>query len=189
MKFSARHLSALTTWLLLLAVLPSVLAAPPRVFMFYGGPLSQPVFLTDWSETLRFNLAVLGGASVSSKELAERPHIDMALYWGNGWERYLGEGVETRLHPQQADQKGKFYPAVGDAAAVVELEVGLPHRLNAEGLEILAKHGIPVRVYEPLSANALARHRFVVFVVLISFLVLGGITLLIRKRLANRRAM
>jgi hypothetical protein len=102
--------------------------------------LTPPVMLADWEENLRFILAIMDGATVSSKELTERPYIEMALYCGSHLEPYVRN---SQLNPQQANQKGKLYPAIGEAGPVIELEVGLPRRLNAEGVNILVKHGIP----------------------------------------------
>jgi hypothetical protein len=112
--------------------------------------------------------------------------MEIALYWGSGWERYLGN---SELHPQQADQKGKFYPAVGDAAPVIELEVGLPRRLSPEGVEILVRHGIPVRLDEPFPAKGHKRNALIVFVALICLLVLSGVMFLKGKRHVSRRSV
>lgn len=135
-------------------------AAAPRLLMVYGTPLPQPVLLTDWWENLDFMLAIAEGVTITPEELAGRPYLGLAFFGGPEWVRYADEGRPLgALRPEEANQHGRFYPAAGDAGAVVTLDSvpgpwPLTRRVEPTGLEILARHGIPTG--SPSTSAALA---------------------------------
>jgi hypothetical protein len=132
--------------LLGLGVAVPATAAAPRLIMVYGGPLARPVVLADWWG----NLAVITGEAVDVRPegLSARPYLNLALFWGPRWDTYVRDGGSLdALHPEQANEHARFYPAVGEAPALVESQnIGGLRRLPPQGAEVLARHGIPVRL-------------------------------------------
>lgn len=155
----------LAVFLSLVLATPAV-ASAPRVILIYGPPLPHPVILSDWSE----NLAVVAGdeAGVNVDALADRPYLRMALFWGPAWDEYVraGKSLEA-LHPEQASQRGRLYPATGDQPPLIAFEspasapvpttpqplsrtgVWLVSRLPPHGARVLAQHGVSTRVGGP----------------------------------------
>ena len=128
-------------------------AAAPRLIMVYGSPLTKPVILSNWRENLEFMSSITQESSVTPEELRRRPYVKLALFWGPEWAQYVEEGKPIdRLRPEQANQQGRFYPAVGRAGPVVTLDmppgsVGPSWRQVREaGIRILLKYGIAVRL-------------------------------------------
>ena len=131
------------------AVLPLLLVAPapptqaaPRIIMLYGKGLERPVFLTDWQENLRFMSAIRSRAGATAEELSDRSSFEAALFWdGRRWEWFVGE---------QAEQRGRFYPARGALPALFALYsdaprfMGMYRSVGPEGLDALAEAGVPV---------------------------------------------
>ncbi len=144
----ASRAAAVTLLLVASALLPvgTASAAVPRLVLVYGPPLAAPVLLTDWTE----NGWVISGNEQdpsTSSQLEGRPYLEVAWFWGPQWDDYVGAGKPLQdLRPDQANGRGRFYPALGDAPAIVE-GVGYPLRLvTPDGLEVLRRHGVPVRV-------------------------------------------
>jgi hypothetical protein len=127
-------------------------AAAPRIIMFYGGNLPKPVVLHEWRENMEFMRAISHEAKVTAKYLEVRPYIIVALFWGQEWVRYGKDGDRlNRLRPEQANQHGRFYPAVANKRAIFVFNSvpgpwPLTREVEKEGTEILAKHGIPIRL-------------------------------------------
>ncbi len=128
-------------------------AAAPRLIMVYGSPLRKPVILGNWRENLEFMSSITQQSSVTPEELRRRPYLRLALFWGPEWAQYVEEGKPIdKLRPEQANQQGRFYPAVGHASPVVTLDmppgsVGPSWRQVREGgIRILLRYGIPVRL-------------------------------------------
>ncbi len=126
-------------------------AAAPRLIMVYGSPLTKPVILRNWRENLEFMSSITQQSSVTSEELRRRPYLKLALFWGPEWVQYVEEGKPIdKLRPEQGNQQGRFYPAVGPASPVVTLDMppgsaGPSWRQVREGgIRILLKYGIPV---------------------------------------------
>jgi hypothetical protein len=136
-------------------------AAAPRLIMVYGSPLTKPVILSNWRENLEFMASITQQSSVTPEELRRRPYLKLALFWGPEWAEYVEEGKPIdKLRPEQGNQQGRFYPAVGHASPVVTLDmpagsVGPSWReVRKEGIRVLLKYGIPVRL--PLSQGGAA---------------------------------
>ena len=133
-----------------LAISTPTEGAAPWVLMIYGEPLPHPVILTNWVENHRFMLAVAKDAEISDGQLAGRPYLNLALFWGPDWVGYANDSKAAgKLRPEQANQRGRFYPAVGELAPIVTLDQGLGRgytrrRVDQEGIKILARHGISV---------------------------------------------
>jgi hypothetical protein len=91
-------------------------AIRPVVIMFYGEPLRQPVFLTD---TMVFH-DLENPTAITSKDVAGREYLRVAMFWGTQWNQYLsGERPLRSLTPEMASQHGRFYPATSDRSAVL----------------------------------------------------------------------
>ncbi|MGI8551544.1 MAG: hypothetical protein ACR2PL_12295 [Dehalococcoidia bacterium] len=138
-------------------------AAAPRLLMVYGAPLPAPIILDDWRENLDVMLAMTEPSSITPVQLSGRPSLELALFWGEGWDQELKQGP---LRPEQATQRGRYFPAVGDADPVVILGFPSPpliRLLKPVGAEILARHGVPARLETvtpasvPISAPAAKR--------------------------------
>lgn len=94
-------------------------------------------------------LAIADEASVTPQALAERPYLELAFFWGPEWGRYVdGGGPLDALRPEQGNQHGRFYLAIGAAAPVFTFD-SIPgpgtviRRVEPQAVEILARHGIP----------------------------------------------
>ena len=132
----------------------SAKAAAPKVIMFYGGVLSKPIILNNWSENLSFMIATDKQVSISEKELKDSPSIEVAFFWGPKWVQYIEEGKPLdQLNPKEAEQHGRYYPATkkGERAVIVMdrlpsfLENQTEQReISTHGIEILKKHKVPV---------------------------------------------
>lgn len=146
------NLSLLMGALLIFTFINPVYAAAPRLLMLYGKPLPKPIILDDWQENLKLMLAVTEASPISAEELKDRPYLKMAFFWGLEWDRYVKEGKPLdKLCPEDGNQHGRFYPAVGEAEAVFAFDNipgpgPLRRRVKAAGLKILERHGIKVRV-------------------------------------------
>ena len=108
---------------LLLAALAMLLALPlaaparaaaPRFLLVYGTALARPVVLADWQENLDFMLATTEPAAVTSEELARRPYLDLALFWGQPWNDYATRGSRSsRCGPSRPTSTGASTPPSG----------------------------------------------------------------------------
>jgi hypothetical protein len=135
---------------------PTAVAASPRIIMVTGPSLENPIFLSDQLENLDLMLAfqegreIEEGRVVDPMELRDRPYLELWLYWGNTqWEPYVSEGRLDELRREQANQYGRFYPAFGRRAAVMNLDVPGSRKATAKLLAILARHGIPTQLQAP----------------------------------------
>lgn len=116
-------------------------AAAPRHILITGPELKRPAVLSTWNENLRLFTVLLSAKRPKAGWQRDRPRYGLALFWG----------VPARppTDPDQANQHGWFYPAIGGRRAVVELVVDGqdPRRVApTEALRILARHGVPTRV-------------------------------------------
>lgn len=141
----------LMTAVALLLLPPAVRAAVPRIVLVTGPSLPVPVVLSDWGD----NGQLLSGderSDLSPDDLIGRPFFDLWLFWGVEWDVYVAAGNPLdRLRPEQANQHARFFPAVGDAEALLTIDYipgpGAPVRgMIPEGLAVLAAHGVPVRL-------------------------------------------
>jgi hypothetical protein len=116
-------------------------AAAPRYILVTGPGIDRPVLLDDWSENLRFLVALLPARRLNGFSPGHRPRYDLAFFWG-----VPERPVPTR--PRDANQHATFYPAAKGSAAVVDLVldgVRAPRIATPAALRILARHGIPTR--------------------------------------------
>jgi hypothetical protein len=119
------------------------LGAAPRFILVSGSSLDERVLLHDHPENLLLLTSVVDAkVRVPPGELAGRPSLDLALFWGEGWEQ--GE-----LDPKRTDQHGRFFPAEDDGPAVIQLPLADqpgPVEAPTVTLSILARHGVPTRI-------------------------------------------
>jgi hypothetical protein len=83
------------------------LAAAPWLVLVYGPPLDRPVLLDNWSDTF----ALLGAEApdIQLAELADRPFLSLALFWGPKWDDYVRSGQPLdQVRPEQATSLGGF---------------------------------------------------------------------------------
>lgn len=127
---------------------PSRLAAP-GVIVFSGGPLTNPIVLSDWAENQRLMMAAVP-AMVSDSELAHRAKIDVAMYWGGEWSRFaVSPDSRALLRRMREAQPGAYYPAAHLRPAVwifgpMGAMRSSRRHLGAEGVAILRAHHLPV---------------------------------------------
>ena len=131
--------------------------AAPWAIMIHGSLVQKPVTMSSWHENHRLMLAISPGIRTRTSTLEGRAYLDMALFWGPEW-AHLAHSPEAvaRLRPDQASQYGRLYPARGNAPAVVVLDAPWPNEmmlasvkgrvLEREGLAVLEKYGVPVRL-------------------------------------------
>ena len=127
-----------------LALATPALAAAPNYILVSGPGLAQTVLLGDWNENLDLLVAVANGPRAKGsavRELARRPHYDLAEFWG--W-----SGLPAPTSPRDANQHGTFYPAHRALRPVFVLMVDgsrVPRLASQAALRILARHGVPTR--------------------------------------------
>jgi hypothetical protein len=127
-------------------------SAAPWIVIISGSLVKQGVILDRWEQNLRFMLAVKDGVDIDPGSLIGRPHLDLSLYWGPDWKKYMEQsGRPETLSPNQSNQRGRFYPAVGSNPAVVELDSSQTRApryrsVSADGLMLLTNLGVPTRV-------------------------------------------
>jgi hypothetical protein len=105
--------------------------------------------VSDWDEIAALTGLLASGPAAPSDPLGGRPGLQLAMFWDAGiWEPYVREGRLGSLRPEQANQFGRFYPAVAGQAALVDLPWAgtWPKRVSPEALAILARHGVPTRL-------------------------------------------
>jgi len=138
----------------IISALP-VEAAAPRLLIVYGPPLTRPVILDDWQENLTLMLAATDNAGISADALQGRPYVRLAFFWGPEWAQYVDAGKPlSALRPEQGNQHGRFYPAVGNEGPILTFDDRLAtpanvRRLDQTGVSVLAHHGIPTHYPAP----------------------------------------
>ena len=120
------------------------------------------VLLDDWEEHQALMLSLSDVAGTPAGDLEERPYLEVALFWGPAWQDYPRDtGALSRLSPSQANQHGRFYPAVGsDQGALFLFDdqtdrsiVLRPRAVETPGINILRARGVPTRI-EPGAPSA-----------------------------------
>ena len=131
-------------------------AAYPRLLMVYGKSLAKPIVVENALDVVKVIEHATDDASVSGLE--DRPYLELALFWGNEWNRYMDEGKPVnQLRPEDVTPfdnipiRGKFYPNCNGSPAQIALtEVNGTRthsmwRVSPAGLKILEDLGVPVR--------------------------------------------
>jgi hypothetical protein len=95
----------------------SMHAQSPTVLMFYGASLKAPVYLTDAEAASFRNL--LGPASVTVKDMGDRPFTPVALFWASRLNPANNGTPIPNLKPEMAWQHGRLYPAPDGKSAVL----------------------------------------------------------------------
>jgi hypothetical protein len=91
-------------------------AAAPRLLMVSGAPLATPILLPDWDEIATLTGLLSSGPAAPSDPRGGRTSLRLAMLWDAGiWESYVRDGRLGSLRPEQANQFGRFYPAVAGA--------------------------------------------------------------------------
>lgn len=146
-----RVFSLATAAAVALALAGSAEAAAPRLIIVTGEPLAQPILVSDAEEVFELYGSFFEGPSIDRASLVGRPFLRLALFWDNRlWEPYVREGRLDELRPDQANQVGRFYPAVGREPALVDVpgHGQWPKRATAEALRIFEAARVPVRLEE-----------------------------------------
>jgi hypothetical protein len=124
---------------------PAARAAAPNYVVVSGRGLPRPVLLADWGENLRLFAAAAQGTrpdAATVRGVRHRPHLDLASFWA--W-----SGRPAPRTSRGANGHGRFYPAHGSAPALVLITIGGATGLrlaNRNLLEILRRHGVPIRL-------------------------------------------
>ena len=120
----------------------------PWIVLVYGNLLPERRALVSWEENQKL-IASLGPETVlppGSARGGERRGLELALFWRIGWRGSAASAASVRaLQPEQADQRGWYYPAKDQAPAVITLGSGY-RVVGDSGLAVLRRHGIPTRV-------------------------------------------
>jgi hypothetical protein len=126
-------------------------AAAPRIVIFSGKPLAQPVVISDWQAIFRVLEQLLPARTqvAPRAELAGRPRLKVSMFWGPRWIDYLREGKRaSALRPGQADQSGSFYPAWRGRRALIDLSGAgqSPLVVPSKALAVLMQFGVPTKL-------------------------------------------
>jgi len=143
------------------ALTSPALAKGPRILMVYGSPLAKPIIVNNWANNEKLMFAITDDMSVQHAHLRGRPYFRLALFWRETWDQYMKHHKpSTALHPNQADQFARFYPAYGASRPLFVLDsipgpyTSLVRRIRPAGLAVLRRYGVPVRLpLGTLSAN------------------------------------
>jgi hypothetical protein len=120
--------------------------AAPEIIIVYGEPLRERRVIADQSENLRLLESVDRRARRPPILVGRRQVLWLALFWGPEWRATALSPERLRaLRPEQANQRGMFFPATGDVPAVLSVgaTVGV---VSDSGLAVLSRHGVPVRL-------------------------------------------
>jgi hypothetical protein len=120
-------------------------AAAPWWIMVSGPGLRQPVLL-GLTESQKIMQSVAYGDRVPTRQLAQRPHFLLSLFWEDE------NSTEPPTDVTAANQRGWFYPAYGERPAAFVVVRSIPgyapasrRRAASEMLTILRRHGVPTR--------------------------------------------
>jgi len=122
--------------------------AAPEIILVSGELVPERRELTSWHENHQLLLTsrpAPAGPLGLSLPREPRPMLNLALFWGVQWRPVAQSPARLRTLRHEAGQEGQFYPAVGDAPAL--LAVGSIFGVVSDsGLAVLRRHGVPVRV-------------------------------------------
>jgi hypothetical protein len=120
-------------------------AAAPNYIIVSGPSITVPVVLDDVYDNLAL-VAAVASAPQTSADLQRRPKLDLAGFFWNS------PALPRPSNPAEATEHGVFYPAVGTRGAIIVMTSGspaVPRTATAQVLEILVRHGVPVRDDDP----------------------------------------
>jgi hypothetical protein len=152
-----------------IALVLSFLSPPevmsPSIMMFHGGILKQPVFVVEHSEIFSFLREIESPHRGSRPQPEDRPYVNVSFFWGAEWTRYVTDQQPlSKLRPDDANQHGRFYPALRQQPAVLVRTApvlasgatvpfpkdpgafAMESELTAVPLAFLQRHGVPVGV-------------------------------------------
>lgn len=144
----------------LLAVLVATTSAAPaaaaqrpiprriRAVVFSGARLVHRIAITDTTVVADLLSSVRDPMTDPTRNLAYRPYLDVALFQANP---LSAEMPVERVPVAEADEHARYYPAYGDEAALwvfqSDAHVTNPVRYVLQtGLDLLQRHGVPVRL-------------------------------------------
>jgi len=127
---------------------PARSLAAPEILLVYGVGLREPRAIADQLENMTL-LQSLGPASPlppgPAPPAERRAPLNLALFWGREWRATAQSAERLRaLRPDQATQRGWYYPAHGAAPALISLGGGF-QAVSENGLAVLRRHGVPTR--------------------------------------------
>lgn len=103
--------------------------------------------IVNVDDIVAITTAIAKAPSVPADQVEGREYLLLSLFWGdNLWEPYVRDGRLDELRPELANQAGRFYPASGGRAAVIDLLVNGragPKQVSEEALATLTRHGVP----------------------------------------------
>jgi hypothetical protein len=150
--------------------------------------------MNDLEEILVFMSAIDEEANITRDALAGRPYFQMAMFWGEEWvgtardEQALGE-----VEYEEADQYGRFYPALGAIPAIITLET-VPdeatefRQVGPEAMAILSRHGLKTELDSTFVPSVEQTGPYATWIVgLALFFLIGGGAVALRKRLIDGR--
>lgn len=89
-------------------------AVRPVIVMFYGGGLTESVFVKD---TMIFH-ELANPTSLKAADFSGRKYLDVAAFWGASWNPYYnGQKPLTELRPGLAGHHGRVYVATSSDPA------------------------------------------------------------------------
>jgi hypothetical protein len=131
-----------------------VKGSAPRLIRIEAGPLSSTQYLDNWEENLKLMSSLSEQPVIARAELEGRANVQLSLFWGPGWVSYVEAGANIHeLTSAQANQKARFYPALGrqPAALVFEDMSSSGRVVSAKGKAILKRHGVIVDQFDRTS--------------------------------------
>jgi hypothetical protein len=134
---------------LALGLAGSAPAAAPRLIMVDGESLHGPVLISDHEAGFELYQEFLDGRPVDRSALTGRQSLRLGLFWDDRlWEPYVEEGRLEELRFEQANQVGRFHPAIDGQRALVDVpgHGHWPKMANGTALRILEAHGVPIRI-------------------------------------------
>lgn len=133
--------------------------AAPRIIVLYGGPLEEPVYLTDWHENLRLMLASTERALISRAEVDTSGAIQVAMFWyGPAWEEYArnADRLPELLSLTHKAQHASLYLADQGGPSLLDYSSALMNRglrkIDSSGIALLASHGVSAGTSQPATA-------------------------------------
>jgi hypothetical protein len=134
-----------------LSLVGSTRAAAPRLIMVSGEPLADPILVSNAKEAFELYESFYAGRPVDRARLEGRPSLRLGFFWDNSlWEPYVRAGRLDELEPEQANQVGRFYPAVGGEPALVDVPAHgkWPKVATGTTLRTFEARGVPIRLDE-----------------------------------------